>query len=213
MSFYDDHYEEPPAPQGTSYVVSSNRVTVAGHQPAVVPTPCSWGPPHGSVPPHHGCLQYHGPPLPAYNYGHSYHQPYPHGYSLPSGSQWHPPASTCMGHPPPPAIQPQLYSYPPPASTPTRVKEHRGRGGGKKTLPVSISINAPGVASSHTQDQDDIYPGQGSGHVTPGRGQEAVDPVDPGNEQHEDPDSDFSEVNPARFSKIEDMITSRLQAA
>ena len=66
------------------------------------------------------------------------------------------------------------------------------------------------ASTSHAQD--DITPGQGSGHVTPDRGQEAVDPVDPGIEPHEDLDSD-SEVNPDRFSQIDAMIARRVQAA
>ena len=56
--------DEHPAPPGTSSVwVSSNRVTVTGHQPAAVPaSQYPWVPPHGSVPPPYGCMQYHGPP-------------------------------------------------------------------------------------------------------------------------------------------------------
>ena len=148
MSNYDNLYDEHPAPPGTSSVwVSSNRVTVTGHQPAAVPaSQHPWVPPHGSVPSPYGCMQYHGPPPPVYNYGHSRHHPYPpQGYSLPyAGSQRYPPASSCMRHPPPPVNQPQLPSYPPPASTPIRVKDPKGRGVGKKSLPVSIPLSAPG---------------------------------------------------------------------
>ena len=61
-------------------------------------------------------------------------------------------------------------------------------------------------------------PRQGSGHVTPDRGQEGVDPEDPGDEQYVEHDSDSSEVNLARFrrcseSPIDDMITRWLQTA
>ena len=61
----------------------------------------------------------------------------------------------------------------------------------KKSLPVSIPFSAPGVAStSHAQDQEEIYPGQGSGHTSPEGGQEGVDSEDPLDEQQEEHDSD-----------------------
>ena len=137
-----------------------------------------------------------------------------------------------MKHPPPPVNQPQLPFYPPPASSPVQVKDAKGRGVGKKSksstrleegppisLPISIPLSGPGVAStSHAQDQEEIYPGQGSGHVSPERRQEGVDPEDPLDEQQEEHDSDSSEVNPRRFgrrseSQIDDLISRRIQAA
>ena len=62
-------------------------------------------------------------------------------------------------------------------------------------LLIDIPLSGPGVAStSHVQDQ-----GEDPGQVSPGRGQEGLDPEDPLGEQQEEHVSDSSVVIPSSF--------------